>query len=79
MVRCPIDAFQVIRSLIMAARTQFQEVSIEMLELVDQVGTTDKHALFEAHGPTAFGGKGGDWLQNVKQISNPYYGTKMLH
>ncbi len=61
-----------------AARTQFQTVSMEMQDLVDHVGTTDKHTLFEAHCPMAFDGKGGDWLQGNQEVSNPYYGARML-
>ena len=26
----------------------------------------------------AFDGKGGYWLQDVKEINNPYFGAKML-
>lgn len=63
---------------IKSARTQFQAVSMEMQDLVDHVGTTGQVALFEAHCPMAFGGKGGDWLQSNQKIANPYYGAMML-
>jgi Cu(I)/Ag(I) efflux system membrane fusion protein len=63
---------------IKAARAQFQTVSMEMQDLVDHVGTTNKVKLYEAHCPMAFGGKGGDWLQGDQKISNPYYGAMML-
>ena len=63
---------------IKAARKQFQTVSMEMQDLVDHVGTTDKVNLFEAHCPMAFDGKGGDWLQADQNLANPYYGAMML-
>ena len=30
------------------------------------------------HCPMAFKNKGADWLQNSKDVINPYYGDKML-
>lgn len=64
---------------IKAARAQFLTVSMEMQDLVDHVGTTDKVNLYEAHCSMAFGGKGGDWLQGDENVTNPYYGSMMLH
>lgn len=61
-----------------AARASFLKVSEELIALIDRVGTTGGQALFVAHCPMAFGGKGGDWLQSDKKINNPYYGTSML-
>jgi Cu(I)/Ag(I) efflux system membrane fusion protein len=61
-----------------AARTSFLRVSDELIALIDRVGTTGGPALFVAHCPMAFSGKGGDWLQADKEINNPYYGASML-
>lgn len=63
---------------IAAARISFQKVSDELIALIDRVGTTGGPALFVAHCPMAFSGKGGDWLQTDKKINNPYYGASML-
>ena len=61
-----------------SARASFLTVSMEMQSLVDHVGTTGKHTLFEAYCPMAFGGKGGAWLQGDQNVLNPYYGAMML-
>jgi Cu(I)/Ag(I) efflux system membrane fusion protein len=60
------------------ARAQFLEVSMEMQDLIDHVGTSNKVSLYEAHCPMAFGGKGASWLQDSQQVNNPYYGSMML-
>jgi hypothetical protein len=61
-----------------AARAAFLTLSNELTSLVKHVGTTGSTALFVAHCPMAFGGKGGDWIQADKTVSNPYYGSRML-
>jgi hypothetical protein len=63
---------------IATARKYFQAISVEMISLLDHVGTTGSQKLFVAHCPMAFGGKGGDWLQADKKVNNPYYGSMML-
>lgn len=60
---------------IAAARTAFLHVSQALIPLLKQTGTPE---LYLAHCPMAFRGKGGDWLQSGKTISNPYYGKSML-
>jgi hypothetical protein len=60
------------------ARTAFLTVSMEMQDLIDHVGTSDKVTLYEAFCPMAFGVKGGSWIQADKKIANPYYGSMML-
>ena len=64
---------------IKSARATFLTVSMEMQDLVDHVGTTGEHSLYEAHCPMAFGGKGGSWLQGDQNVLNPYFGSLMLH
>jgi Cu(I)/Ag(I) efflux system membrane fusion protein len=61
-----------------SARTEFLTVSMEMVDLIDHVGTTASQPLFLAHCPMAFDGKGGDWVQGNDQVNNPYYGAMML-
>jgi hypothetical protein len=61
-----------------AARSEFLEVSMEMQDLIDHVGTSNEVKLYEAHCPMAFGGKGASWLQNREEVNNPYYGSMML-
>ena len=63
---------------IKSARQHFLTASNEMISLVDHVGTTGKQNLFVAHCPMAFGGEGGDWLQDDRKVNNPYYGSMML-
>lgn len=60
---------------ISAGRTGFLHVSQALIPLLKQTGAPE---LYLAHCPMAFGGKGGDWLQSGKTISNPYYGKGML-
>ncbi len=64
---------------IKAARSSFLALSHEMISLVKHVGTSKDTDLFVAHCPMAFGGKGGDWMQSDKEVTNPYYGAMMLH
>lgn len=61
-----------------AARADFQDLTVEFATLVEHVGTTGDQTLYLAHCPMAFGGKGGDWVQADRTISNPYYGAMML-
>ena len=60
------------------ARVNFADVSSELMTLIEHVGTTGKQALYAAHCPMAFDGKGGDWLQADENVLNPYYGAMML-
>lgn len=63
---------------IKAARNAFQDLSHEMITLVQHVETSNDTQLFVAHCPMAFDHKGGDWLQADKNVTNPYYGSMML-
>jgi len=64
---------------IQTARAAFLNLSNQLKTLIQHVGTSGKTNLFVARCPMAFEGKGGDWIQSDKMISNPYYGSKMLH
>ncbi len=63
---------------IKAAREAFGSLSKEMASLVKHVGVSGDENLYLVHCPMAFGGKGGDWIQADKTVSNPYYGSMML-
>lgn len=62
---------------IQTARAAFLDLSNGMIELVKTTGTSGEPSLYLAHCPMAFEGKGADWMQSDKTISNPYYGAKM--
>ncbi|RLD04600.1 MAG: hypothetical protein DRI65_10395 [Chloroflexota bacterium] len=61
---------------IVAARTEFQGLSTQILALVESAGT-EGGLVYLARCPMAFGGKGGTWLQDNKTIANPYFGSQM--
>lgn len=58
-------------------RAVFQSLTDEMKTLAESDLSSGK--LYYQFCPMAFGGKGGSWLSNVKEIMNPYYGDAMLH
>ena len=62
---------------IKAARNAFHMVSKELGSIVDHVGTTGKSDVIKMMCPMAFGGKGGEWLQNNDDLANPYFGSMM--
>lgn len=61
------------------AREAFATLSTKMESLIAHVGVSADTDLYLAHCPMALGGKGGDWLQADKTITNPYFGAMMLH
>ncbi len=74
----PVEAIAAATDL-KAARSAFRNLSNGMISLIQHVGTTQEMALYSTHCPMAFAGKGGDWVQSDKTVSNPYYGSMMLH
>lgn len=60
------------------ARMSFLVLSAEMSSLVRHIGTQAETPLYIVHCPMAFGNKGGSWIQNDKQVANPYYGSMMF-
>lgn len=60
-----------------SARVPFETVSIAVDELVRSFGT-GRVAVFSAHCPMAFDNRGADWLQQDKEVFNPYMGVAML-
>lgn len=63
---------------ILALRTAFEGVSNELIKVEQVVGRRGLPRFYRVHCSMAFEGKGADWLQVGKVISNPYYGARML-
>lgn len=59
------------------ARLQFDRISQQMLILAQKFGIKEQ-SIFRFHCPMAFDNKGADWLQNHKDLANPYFGSMML-
>ncbi len=57
-------------------REHLEDLSIDMLALIDLLGTTQK--LYKIHCPMAFDDKGADWLSASRDVRNPYFGDAML-
>jgi len=57
-------------------REHFEVLSTDINDLIALVGT-DK-TLYEDFCPMANGGKGAIWISENEEISNPFYGSKML-
>lgn len=60
------------------ARQAFLAISNDLASMVGHVGTSGKSEVIKMHCPMAFNNQGGDWLQNSKELANPYYGAMML-
>jgi len=58
-------------------RGQFSEISNILKEIFDEYEYKEDTNLYLSFCPMAFGDKGGYWLQDSKEINNPYLGTKM--
>ena len=59
------------------ARKAFHMLSLDLEEMIEHVGTTNRQNIFVMHCPMAFGGNGANWLQESKKLANPYFGSKM--
>jgi len=59
-------------------RKNFSLLSDELLVLVRSFGTNGFRTVYQLHCPMVFNGKGAMWLQEDKQVSNPYFGKAML-
>lgn len=60
------------------ARMSFLVLSSEVSALVRHIGTEADTPLYIVHCPMAFENKGGSWIQNDKEVANPYYGSMMF-
>ncbi len=59
-------------------RENFSLLSDELLLLINTFGPDRFGTVYQMHCPMVFGGKGAMWLQEQKQVSNPYFGQAML-
>lgn len=59
-------------------REAFHLMTETLKSVIKRFGTGGTHTITQFHCPMAFGGKGADWLQNNKELRNPYFGEMML-
>jgi Cu(I)/Ag(I) efflux system membrane fusion protein len=59
-------------------RKNFPSLSDELMELIKTFEPAGFGTVYQLHCPMAFGSKGAMWLQNDKQVKNPYFGKAML-
>ncbi len=69
-------AEHIIKSPMDHQREHFEALSIDITDLVALLGT-DK-VVYQDFCPMANNNKGANWLSEVKEIKNPYFGSKML-
>ena len=62
-----------------ALRIRFAEIARSILALERAFRHTTEGLHHEVFCPMAFDGLGASWLQNEKEILNPFYGAMMLH
>jgi Cu(I)/Ag(I) efflux system membrane fusion protein len=60
------------------ARETFSALSTDIYELCRKFGTSGKFPVYRFFCPMAFDNKGGYWLQDKVEVSNPYFGSVML-
>ncbi len=60
------------------ARYAFRELSSQAKMLFDYLATPDSKPLYLVHCNMAFAGEGADWIQASTDVTNPYYGSRML-
>lgn len=59
------------------ARSAFLPLSETLIHTADNFGITFDDPVIHMHCSMAFDGKGGHWLQQGKEVRNPYYGKAM--
>lgn len=69
-------AEHIIKSPIDHQREHFEALSIDITDLIALLGT-DK-VVYQDFCPMAYNNKGAYWLSEIKEIKNPYFGSKML-
>ncbi|MFK8009340.1 MAG: efflux RND transporter periplasmic adaptor subunit [Saprospiraceae bacterium] len=57
-------------------RQQFEFLSDAMINSITAFGTKNK--LFVQFCPMAFENKGADWISDIQEVRNPYFGDKMM-
>ena len=58
-------------------RKSFELITESLKSVINKFGTAGKHTVIVFHCPMAFNNKGADWLQDNKNLQNPYLGKKM--
>ncbi len=61
------------------ARTAFLPLSQTLIHTAENFGIAFDRPVVQVHCPMAFDGSGGHWLQEGKDVRNPYYGKSMLN
>ena len=59
-------------------RASFEHVSNFVLELQNTFGHSKETMLYEVFCPMAFDNQGASWLQDKREVKNPYFGASML-
>lgn len=60
-------------------RALFQNISNKLILLVRSFGLDQVGSAYVVHCPMAANGTGGDWISNVPEVLNPYFGDAMLN
>jgi len=60
------------------ARAEFKGLSDAMIAVITCFGTSGETPVYKMRCPMFFENKGADWLQDKKEVENPYYGKVML-
>jgi Cu(I)/Ag(I) efflux system membrane fusion protein len=61
-----------------SVRGNFSLLSDELMVLINTFEPDGFGTVYQLHCPMVFGGKGAMWLQDDKQVINPYFGQAML-
>ena len=59
-------------------REIFYLLSESLTSVVQRFKTSGAQAVLRFHCPMAFGNRGAHWLQNKRDVRNPYFGQMML-
>jgi len=59
-------------------RSAFKPVSSALVTLARKHGMDHLGNLYVVHCPMADGNKGGDWLSDINEVRNPYFGSSMF-
>ena len=57
-------------------REHFEDLTTDITDMIALLGT--EKTLYQDHCPMANNGKGANWLSEIKEIKNPYFGSKMM-
>ncbi|YCM44602.1 efflux RND transporter periplasmic adaptor subunit [Verrucomicrobiaceae bacterium 227] len=60
-------------------REFFEEISNRLISLVRTHGLDEVGSAYVVHCPMAAEGEGADWISNVPEVLNPYFGDAMLN